>query len=37
MIENKKNKNKRIFINYLYFKECIRQIYKRVNEERITE
>ena len=37
MIEDKKNEIKRIFVSYLYFKKCIKRIYKRVNEERITE
>jgi len=33
MIEDKKMKIKRIFISYLYFKKCIRQIYKEVDKE----
>ncbi len=33
MIKDKKVEIKRIFINYLYFKKCIRRIYKEVNKE----
>ncbi len=37
MIKDKKVKIKRIFVNYFYFKECIRQIYEEVDEEWIAE
>ncbi len=37
MIKDKKVKIKRIFINYSYFKECIRWVYKEVDEERIAK
>ncbi len=33
MIEDKKIKIKKIFINYSYFKECIKRVYKEVDEE----
>ncbi len=33
LIEDKKEKIKRIFASYSYFKKCIRQIYKEVNKE----
>ncbi len=37
MIKDKKMKIKRIFISYFYFKKCIRWMYKKVDEERITK
>ncbi len=33
IIEDKKVKIKRIFVNYSYFKKCIRRVYKEVDEE----
>ncbi len=33
MIKNKKVKIKRIFINYSYFKKCIRRVYKEIDKE----
>jgi len=33
IIKDKKIKIKRIFINYFYFKKCIKRIYKEVNKE----